>query len=619
MKTPSLIVALLWLITGTSACGFDLENPLAGLKNEHPRLLFTAADQSRIEQLAQTDELLARLIQQNRVNAEQMLADSRVRYEIPDGKRLLKQSRKCVERVVALSMEYRLSGDARFAQCAIEEMLTAAQFKDWNPSHFLDVGEMTAALAIGYDWLHDAMTPDQREAIETAIVELGLQAGLRHYETKYWWTRKDNNWNQVCNGGMILGALAIGNQQPELAKQIMQYALKSTEHGLSVYDPDGAYPEGPGYWKYGTVYTSLTIASLQTALGHDFDMHKTPGLDRTCDFRMHTISPLGSYFNYADCSAGAGITPAVFQLAKTFDRPRYSWAHRARLNEAVAASGEIEPSKQDRYFPLEIVFYDPRGSDPSSEQLPLDSFFPSQQDIVTMRSAWGDNQAAYVGFKGGDNQASHGHLDIGSFVYDWGGVRWALELGGDNYNMPGYFRANRWKYFRLINAGHNTLVINGLNQNDPAIAKITTFASAAKTPRAVADMTDAYRGQAKSVKRGVALIDRRALQITDEITGLDGEVRWGMITTAEIKLQGNTAILTESGKRLRAEILEPADARFTIKSTKPPTDIENPNEGTAMLAVNIQRQGDMRMIILLRPDDGTEVGALLEPLADWGE
>ena len=38
-------------------------------------------------------------------------------------------------------------------------MLTAARFEDWNPSHFLDVAEMTFALAIGYDWHSEGKTP----------------------------------------------------------------------------------------------------------------------------------------------------------------------------------------------------------------------------------------------------------------------------------------------------------------------------------------------------------------------------------------------------------------------------------------------------------------------------
>ena len=133
-------------------------------------------------------------------------------------------------------------------------------------------------------------------------------------------------------------------------------------------------------------------------------------------------------------------------------------------------------------------------------------------------------------------------------------------------------------------------------------------------------MSAACEGQASSVKRGIALVGRRALQVTDEITGLDGEVRWGMVTKAMIELQGKTALLTESGRRLRAEIIEPADARFEIDSTKPPTDIENSNQGTSMLAVKVERQADVRITVLLRPDDGKAGVAVLDaPLADWGK
>jgi hypothetical protein len=38
-----------------------------------------------------------------------------------------------------------------------------------------------------------------------------------------------------------------------------------------------------------------------------------------------------------------------------------------------------------------------------------------------------------------------------------------------------------------------------------------------------------------------------------------------------------------------------------------------------MVAVNVERQGDVRIIVLLRPDGDTEVGAIIEPLADWGK
>ncbi len=69
------------------------------------------------------------------------------------GRRLLGQSRSCVKRVLTLAMAYHLTGDQKYAARGEKEMLAVAAFTDWNPSHFLDVAEMTFALAIGYDWL----------------------------------------------------------------------------------------------------------------------------------------------------------------------------------------------------------------------------------------------------------------------------------------------------------------------------------------------------------------------------------------------------------------------------------------------------------------------------------
>ena len=162
-------------------------NPTATLRPRHPRLLFTVEDQARIEELAKTDALLARLIEQNTVNAAAMLKTPSVRYEIPDGIRLLSQSRKCIERVVSMAMAHRLTGERRFVDGAVKEMLIASKFKDWNPSHFLDTAEMTTALAIGYDWLYDEMKPADRQTIREAIVRLGLTPGMKCYRNKGWW------------------------------------------------------------------------------------------------------------------------------------------------------------------------------------------------------------------------------------------------------------------------------------------------------------------------------------------------------------------------------------------------------------------------------------------------
>jgi len=500
-------------------------------------------------------------------------------------------------------------------------MTIAAGFKDWNPRHFLDTAEMTTALALGYDWLYDELTPEQRRRIREAIVRLGLRSGMKIYRTGGWWAKADSNWNQVCNGGMILGALAVAEDEPELAEQIIRSALKSIPNGLGVYAGSGAYPEGPGYWQYGTTYTVLTMAAFDSALGHDFGLRKAPGLARTGYFRMHTIGPTGLFFNYADCGEHSRPASAMFYLARCYNNPIFAWWHRYWLEQYVPTP--VRPKRLDRFFPLEIVWFDQRGRRPSPRQLPRDAFFDSRQDVVTMRSRWADKNAVYVGFKAGDNRSHHGHLDIGSFVFDALGTRWALDLGGDNYNLPGYFSGRqRWHYYRLTNLSHNTLVINGALQNTIARCDIKTFRSTDKRVVAVADLSAAYKSQARSVWRGVELLDRRVLHIRDEIVGAKGEVRWAMVTRASLKLNGAKALLERNGKKVFAVLLSPKGGVFEEVSTAPPTPKENPNKGTRMLAVKVKTDGSKPLVISVLLLPGTErmptTRPNLQPLAGWG-
>lgn len=72
---------------------------------------------------------------------------------------------------------------------------------NWYSTHFLDVGEFTLAFAIAYDWLYDAWSQDQRDAIMGSIVTLGLDKGLSAYAESppAWWTGVNGNWNCVSD------------------------------------------------------------------------------------------------------------------------------------------------------------------------------------------------------------------------------------------------------------------------------------------------------------------------------------------------------------------------------------------------------------------------------------
>ena len=276
-----------------------------------------------------TDPVLKQWDVQLRHDADRCLTAKLPEHVLPDGKRLLDTSRRMLQHSYALAMAYRLHGDRRYLDRLWQELQTVAAFPDFNPSHFLDTAEMTHALAIAYDWLYADWSDQQRATIRHAIVELGLKPGMRVYESRSGWHRAVHNWNQVCNGGLTVGALAIGDEEPALCGKILHHALTSVQLAMQSYAPDGGWGEGPGYWSYATSYNVTMLACLESAAGSDFGLSKFAGFDQTALFPLYMTGGDNRWFNFADCSEHAGRpTACCGWAAGSICRPPHGWGRR---------------------------------------------------------------------------------------------------------------------------------------------------------------------------------------------------------------------------------------------------------------------------------------------------
>jgi hypothetical protein len=448
---------------------------------------------------------------------------------------------------------------------------------------------MTHAFAIGYDWLYFALTPEERAWIRRAIVDHGIDPALRVYESQSWWTTSEYNWNQVCNGGIGIGALAIAEEEPERASKVLRHAVKSLPLALASYAPDGGWAEGPGYWHYATSYTAYFLAALETALGTDFGLSASRGFDRAGHFRIYSSGPTGRSFNYADARDTVGPAAEMLWLARKFAQPVYAWQQHRLLESAASADA------------LDLVWYQPEALGPRQAGWPPDAFFRGV-NVAFLRSEWDNPRAIFVGVKGGDNKANHGQLDLGTFVLDAGGVRWAVDLGADDYDLPQYFGKLRWSYYRNRTESHNTVLIDGENQDEKAEAPVTDTRFSPGLSLARIDLRQAYAGKLKRHERTAALVERKQVVIQDQIEAdRPVEALWGMVTGAEIRLDGKSAELEQGGWILAGEIRSPEDAVFEIVSTAQPAP-QARNEGTRKLVVRLpDRATDLRLVVTLTP------------------
>jgi hypothetical protein len=220
------------------------------LKKEHPRLLASRADFDALKLRVQNEPWARQTFARVRGEADKILDRSPSKYEIPDGKRLLATSRRVLDRSHVLSMAWKISGERRYLDRLWTEVEAAGNFPDWNPSHFLDTAEMTYAFAIAYDWGFDGWSAEQKTFIKNSIVRHGLVPGQKVYrkdpeaKSYLWWPRVHHNWNQVGNGGLAIGALAVLDEEPALGEEILRHAIDNLPIAIREYGPDGAWAEG---------------------------------------------------------------------------------------------------------------------------------------------------------------------------------------------------------------------------------------------------------------------------------------------------------------------------------------------------------------------------------------
>lgn len=554
----------------------------------HPRLFADAAGFAALRARAASDPYVKLGADYVRARADGLLASAPV-ARVKEGRRLLAVSRRALERINTLALAYRLDGRREHLDRAVRELRAVCAFSDWNPSHFLDVAEMALAVATGYDWLYADLDAATRREVAAGLRRCGLEEGRR----TRWWARARNNWGQVCHAGMLAAALALAEEDPAGTARDVQRCVDFLPCSMQALAPNGSYPEGPGYWNYGVEFNFVALALLEGTLGSDFGLASLPGFRETGAYPDLVTGPSGQTFNYADGGSGRGTCPATWWFARRFDRPSL-----LPYFEAAAYRRHCTARRRgNRMFAYGLFFVQapPEGL---KVDLPLVWSGGGEVPIAVQRSSWDDASALFVGLKGGAPSANHGHMDGGSFILEAEGVRWALDLGAENYNKieqrgmklwdmgPD---SDRWRIFRLGASSHNILMLDGCPQNVRGFGRVREVRTAA--PSAVAlDLTTLYTNAAEVVRRGEMAADGRRYDLADIVRGLrpGAPIRWAMVTRATPDApEGRALVLRERGKVLRLTQTGAQTGAWRVAPAKGPNPWDGENPGCSLLTFTV--------------------------------
>ncbi|MGC2202816.1 MAG: heparinase II/III family protein [Stellaceae bacterium] len=554
----------------TNGLYFELvKTAVAAFKSRHPYLLFGESTIARIRKRAlRSPKLLARL-------GASLKEDSS-----PSGEEELRVSIKRQSRRLIYSSFLALISDGvtreealRVTRLSLSRFTGAASWKA-RPviKSFLDCAEIAVAVSLAYDWLYTEFSESERQIIEHSLFRHVLEPALAAYNDRFTlWPKRRDNCTLVSNSGILVVSLAVLERYPEVSTQLLHHSLTSSLRIFEALAPDGAWPEGLSYWSLAMRYAGLMVAALESTFHHSFGLADRPGFAQTGDFALHAVGPFGAAFNFGDSEIRFDLSPLAW-FTHRFKRPID-----ARLVERY----------DGWYLPFTAIWANKPNARSRAVVPPTGKVFHSA-NLACFRNTWSSDPAArpiYIAIKGGnafgmsvgsssrpEDVILHTQADAGSFVIDGAKHRWIIELGPDDYDLPGYFdhgpdnvSGPRWRYYRTHAIGHNTLVIDGHNQIPNASAPIIGSCVDGQSKWVVFDLSGAYGKPAGSIRRGAALIGRQII-IQDEVgRDISGTIVWTVHTSAEpVSIAGSVARFRLGDDRFVARILEPQAARFEI-------------------------------------------------------
>jgi len=556
------------------------------LSNSSPKLILTPALESKLKSKMKNNEGVKRYYQYLVKESEAIMEKPLLKREL-QGFRMLSVSTEMVERMGILCMVYRIDKDPEILKRIDEEINAVCHFKDWNPQHFLDVGEMSFAVALAIDWTGEWLPGQTVDLAKISLIEKGLKPSFNEGGTRMFWISSYNNWNPVCHGGMIAAALMVFDRDPEWATKTIHRALDKLPNSLKEYAPDGVYAEGPSYWGYGTYYTVFASSMLSSALGQDFGIYESEGFKLGPDFYLQSVAPSGEYFNFCDCDGrinGPSALLLSWFAAKTGDEKYF-------LNEFFE-----NPDKLGRFAGPGIVWLSEYET-LKKTKLASEWYGKGRNPVAIFRNRDNKNQY-YLAAKGGIASVIHGNMDAGTFVFELNGVRWVIDPGNQSYyplNKIGFDLASRcqecerWTLLTKSNAGHSTITVNNERHYADGYAALTSFEKG-DNPNVTFDMTEIFGGDVNSHFRKFTKDTDHSVLIEDDIEINDStqNITWGLMTVAEVEITERGAILKQDGKHLEIEIQSPENLHFSVLSLDPPPlEIDKTIKGLKRIEIRI--------------------------------
>lgn len=271
--------------------------------------------------------------------------------------------------------------------------------------------------------------------------------------------RPPNNWNPwICSNWINTALLLEDNEAKRVAH--VNKAIQVLDEFLTPYPEDGGCDEGPGYWgaAAASLFDNLSLLNEATggAFQFAFEDEKVKNMGR---FIYRAQISKDYFLNFADASPKPKMAAAmIYRYGKAIEDPDMMKFGAYYIDQNEKALPRFH---YFRHF-FEVFMQEELANAAKGLPLPKDVWLKDIQ-VMVARDQEGSTDGFFLAAKGGHNDESHNHNDIGNYVVFYDGLPVLIDVGSGTYTRR-TFSGERYSIWFNRSDYHNVPSVNGVTQ-----------------------------------------------------------------------------------------------------------------------------------------------------------
>lgn len=349
--------------------------------------------------------------------------------------------------------------------------------------------------------------------------------------------RRVNNWNPWIVSNWLTAALLLEDDEPRRVDHVAK-AVRALDRFIDPYPADGGCDEGPSYWGRAGASLFDCLELLSSATGGEIDVYDDDKIREIGRFVFRAQIADRWFVNFADASALVLPSPSITYLygSRIGDDDLMdfgAWAAKEQGDVGRAPLDSIGRALPALFAWQDILDRPPR------QPLPRDVWLPDIE-VVVARDRAGSSDGLFVTAKGGHNEESHNHNDVGTFSVYADGRPLLVDAGVETYTAK-TFSPDRYDIWTMQTAYHNLPTFNDVQQEAGAEYRATDASYESDDAGATfsVDIAKAYPAGCgvESWRRTVRFVRGESVTVEDRarFSTSPRDLQWHLLTPSDVE------------------------------------------------------------------------------------